>query len=72
MVRVSILGGDKDYLIKEIRYRKPYFNRRFRDKIKILAYFKENHNEMLNNEEMNELRDNKIEKEGMIRNEDSY
>ena len=41
MVKVKILDGNKDFLIKEVRFKKAYFNRRFRDKIEIIAYFNE-------------------------------
>ena len=42
MVKVTILEQNKDFLIKEVRYKKAYFNRKFRDKIEILAYVNEN------------------------------
>ena len=42
MVKVIILELNKDFLIKEVRYKKAYFNRKFRDKIEILAYVKGN------------------------------
>jgi len=42
MVKVIILERNKNFLIKEVSYKKAYFNRRFRDKIEILAYVNEN------------------------------
>ncbi|MFW9972137.1 MAG: hypothetical protein ACFFDF_18250 [Candidatus Odinarchaeota archaeon] len=48
MVKVTILERNKDFLIKEVRYKKAYFNRKFRDKIEILAYVNENHDEKEN------------------------
>ena len=41
MVKVIILEGNKDFFIKEVRYKKAYFNRKFRDKIEIIAYVNE-------------------------------
>jgi hypothetical protein len=42
MIEVRILEGNKNYLIKEIRYKKPHFNGMFEDTIEIIAYFDEN------------------------------
>ena len=42
MVKVKILEQNLDFLIKEIRYKKSYFSRKFRDKIEIIAYFNGN------------------------------
>ncbi|MFX1567989.1 MAG: hypothetical protein ACFFCV_06450 [Promethearchaeota archaeon] len=39
MVKVRILEKNKDFLIKEVKYKKPKFNRKYRDNIEILAYF---------------------------------
>ena len=49
MVKVTILERNKDFLIKEIRYKKAYFNRKFRDKIEILAYVNESNTSMRDN-----------------------
>lgn len=55
MVKVTILERNKDFLIKEIRYKKARFNRRFRDKTVILAYVNENLNNILNNRNLNDI-----------------
>ena len=52
MVKVTILERNKDFLIKEVRYKKTYFNRKFRDKIEILAYVNESHETALNNRKL--------------------
>ncbi len=41
MVKVKILDGNKEFLIKEISYKKARFNRTFRDKTVILLYLNE-------------------------------
>ncbi|MFX1375411.1 MAG: hypothetical protein ACFFA0_06340 [Promethearchaeota archaeon] len=43
MVVITILEQNKDFLIKEVNYKKPYFNRKFRGKIEIIAYFNEDY-----------------------------
>ncbi|MEE9378069.1 MAG: hypothetical protein V3V33_08540 [Candidatus Lokiarchaeia archaeon] len=55
MVKVTILERNKDFLIKEIRYKKARFNRKFRDKTVILAYVNENLNNILNNRNLKEI-----------------
>ncbi len=42
MVKVKILEGNKNFLVKEIEYKKAHFNRTFRDRTVILAYVNEN------------------------------
>jgi len=42
MVAVKILEDNKEFLIKEVKHKKSYFSRKFRDKIEIIAYFNRN------------------------------